>query len=297
MDAPSSVVKTCLNILQKVPPKKTGLALGLLKDALASNPDALNELLQRVVDFPLQSAEDPVTNRLFLLCEFNRHMDSYRSPFSDTYVPPLSGDHEHLSDALATFESHSNEVWAAYTQLYYGKEALGSVYVKEVANASFLACFLVQKTVENDERLAKGQWNSAHIVHVGNVVKGSAKYRISSTLSIAIDPTSDTCVSALVSRETEEQHKVSDHHAAVHASHLENIGKLIESIEIDMRSNLDVVTIPKTREVVTGLRCQGGAAAARPAGIPIMMARPPSFKKKSGLPPGAVAMPGMGGAH
>lgn len=272
-------------------------ALGLLKDALAvSSPDALNELLQRVVDFPLQSAEDPVSNRRFLLCDFNRNAEGcYRSPFSDTHVPPLSEDNQqHLSVSLATFESHSNEVWDAYTALYYGKEALGSVYVKEIANASFLACFLVQKTVDGDERLAKGQWNSAHIVHVGNVTKGSAKYRISSTLSISIDPSSETCVSAQVTRETEEQQKVAEQQHQVHASHLENIGKLIESIEIDMRSNLDVVTIPKTREVVTGLRSQGGA---RPMGIPIMMARPPSFKKKSGLPPGAVAMPGMGGAH
>jgi hypothetical protein len=226
-------------------------------------------------------------------------MDSYRSPFSDTYVPPLSGDDQHLPVALATFESHSNEVWDAYTQLYYGKEALGSVYVKEVANASFLACFLVQKTVEGDERLAEGQWNSAHIVHVGNLSKGTVKYRISSTISIAMDPNSDTCVSAQLTRETEEQHKVSDRTAAVHASHLENIGKMIE-----MRSNLDVVTIPKTREVLMGLRSGGTAAAAgRPAGIPIMMARPPSSssttptKKKSYIPAGAVAMPGMAGAH
>jgi capping protein beta len=272
--------------------------LGLLKDALASNPDILHELLQRVVDFPLASAEDPASNRRFLLCEFNRHMDSYRSPFSDTYVPPLSGDDQHLPIALATFESHSNEVWDAYTQLYYGKEALGSVYVKEVANASFLACFLVQKTVDGDERLAEGQWNSAHIVHVGNVSKGTVMFRISSTISIAMDPTSGTCVSAQVTRETEEQRKVSDRPAAVYANHLESIGKMIESIEIDMRSNLDVVTIPKTREVLMGLRssCAGG----RPAGIPIMMARPPSSaftKKKSYIPAGAVAMQGMGGAH
>lgn len=223
-------------------------------------------------------------DKSFLVCEFNKNQDgTYRSPYS-------TSDSQH-NDALLTFESHANEVWEAYVQLYYGREALGSVHVKEAPGGGVLvACFLVKKSVEHDERLPEGEWNSAHMVHVGNAKAGSAKYKISSTVTISMYPSNATNVSATVSRDTEQVHPAADL-----PSHLENIGKMIESIEIDLRSSLENVLIPKTREVASGLRQQQQRGGFRPSGgIPIMMARP---KKKSGPPAGAVAMPGMGGAH
>lgn len=301
MDAPSSTVKTCQAILQKAPPKTSGETLALLKDTLTS-ADACNELSQRIIDFPLtsssssSSAKDDVGKR-FLCCLFNKFQQSYRSPHTNTFVPPLAGaTGDHLPDDLRTFESHANEVWEAYTQLYYGKEALGSVYVKEATttnNLAFIACFLIQKQVEDhDERLAQGEWNSAHIVHIGKLGGGgasSAKYKISSTIWITMDPMSDTSLSAQVSRSTQETHTVSSQsgHNIIHASHLENIGKMIETIEIDMRSNLDVVTIPKTRQVVSGLRArqQTQQQQGPRMGIPVMLPRRPK---------GGIAMPGMG---
>jgi hypothetical protein len=57
-----------------------------------------------------------------------------------------------------------------------------------------------------------------------------------------IDPTADTCVSAHVSRTTTQTLPVSNQ---PYASHLENMGKMIEDIEIELRSNLDAVTIPR----------------------------------------------------
>jgi hypothetical protein len=192
---------------------------------------------------------------------------------------------------LRTFEQNANEVWDAYTQLYYGKDAVGSVYVKEVAGLSFSACFLVQKDVAEDERLQKGQWNSAHIVYAGKTLQGSTKYKISSTLVIFMDP-----ISARVTREKDETHKVSDPYSF--AGHLENIGKMIEKTEIDMRSNLEVVTLPKTLQGLESLRQPPSAV---PEGIPIMVALPPTGRiaktNNNGLPAGAMVMPGMGEAH
>lgn len=258
--------------------------LALIKDALASSDTALSELSQRVVDFPLRSAEDPLTKRDFILCEFNKNGSSHRSPHSNTFVPPL-GDEQHLlNDKLRTFELHANEVWEAYTQLYYGKEALGSVYVKE-GSISFLACFLISKHVENDERLAEGKWNSAHTVHVGKVSNGSCTYKIYSQIMISMDPTSDTNLGAHLSRVTEQTHRVIP--GQQYASHLENMGKMMEDIEIEVRSSLDAVTIPKSRHVVSVLRQKVGGAMM---GIPVMA---------RARPKGGVLMPGMmmGGAH
>lgn len=275
-------------------------ALDLIKEALASNPDTLQEILQKVFDFPLKSAEDTMAdNKRFLLCEFNRHLESYRSPFSNSYIPPHAGEEPRISDSLLTFEKHANEVWDTYTDLYYGKGAIGSVYVKPLAGVSFLACFLVQNNVQGDERLNSGQWNSGHIVQIGKISKGTAKYKIRSSISIAMEPSNDTCLSGQLCRDIEKTHEVNEQNSL--ANHLENVGKMIESIEIDLRSSLESVHIPKTQQVLENIRQPVPDAKA---GIPILHARLPSqqpksggSKKKSFLPPGAVAMPGMGGAH
>lgn len=258
--------------------------MALIKDALASSDAALSELSQRVVDFPLQSVEDPLTKRRFLLCELNKTGTSHRSPYSNTFVPPLENEQHLLNDKLRNFELHANEVWDAYTQLYYGKEALGSVYVKE-ASTSSLACFLISKTVENDERLAEGQWNSSHTVHIGKVINGVCTYKVYSQVMISMDPTCDTTLGAQLSRVTEQSERVVP--GQEYASHLENMGKMIEDVEIEVRSNLDAVTIPKTRHVVSGLRHKVGGPGM---GIPIMA---------RARPKGGVPMPGMmmGGAH
>jgi hypothetical protein len=211
-----------------------------------------------------------------------------------------------LSDKLRTLELHANEIWDSYTKLYYGKEAIGSVYLKESSSKSFVACFLISKTVHNDERLAEGQWNTAHIVQAGKLVHGtsSCTYKIQSQLMISLIPQSQIGISGQLFRTTEQTHSVSSE--APSASHLENIGKMIEDIEIDMRSNLDVVTIPRTRQVLSGLR--GSNKKNLPIcslddekkhtkikmGIPVM----PSFRhrgNKNAEGMGAIMLPGMTG--
>lgn len=54
----------------------------------ALRPELTEEWLQRV-DQPLKVATDPGTGRRFLVCDYNRDGDSYRSPWSNSYVPPL----------------------------------------------------------------------------------------------------------------------------------------------------------------------------------------------------------------
>ena len=46
-------------------------------------------------------------------------------------------------------ESQINKVWDAYRHHYYGKNAVGSVYLKEIEGLAFLACFLIQQDIVN----------------------------------------------------------------------------------------------------------------------------------------------------
>ena len=99
--------------------------------------------------------------RSFLLTPYNRDGDSHRSPWSNQYFPPLDeqeeGEGEELqyypSDALRALELEANELWEVYRELYYGGEAVGSVYLWDLESggggatgAGVLAgCFAVKK--------------------------------------------------------------------------------------------------------------------------------------------------------
>jgi capping protein (actin filament) muscle Z-line, beta len=264
MDAPSSTLQACLNILQKIPPSKSAETIGLLSDLLASNPDALSEVSKTLFPLPLDVEIDPTTQKNFLKCELNRLGDSYRSPWSNTFVPCVSGDVPY--NALRSLEAIANEVWESYRQLYYRHDSIGSVYLYETEekDGSFTGVFLIQKNV-SDETLAQGQWNSVHFVHVTQVTKGSSRYRIQSTVQVTMDPSEKTTIGARLTKVTDQSCVVSGI-----ASHVENLGKLIESAEIEIRSNLENVQIPKTKEIVDGIRKEVRKANGPPSAFAMM---------------------------
>lgn len=177
-------------------------------------------------------------------------------------MPSVSGDVP--SHACRSLEAIANEVWDSYRQLYYRHDSIGSVYLYETEenNGSFTGVFLIQKNV-NDETLAQGQWNSVHLVHVTQLTKGSSRYRIQSTVQVTMDPSEKTTLGARLTKDTDQSCVVSGI-----ASHVENLGKLIEAAEIEIRSNLENIQIPKTKEIVNGLRKE----VRKPNGPPLAFA-------------------------
>ena len=59
-------------------------------------------------------------------------------------------------------------------------------------------------------------------------------------------------LSANVSKETSKTCKVSS--SSISSSHIENIGTLIEANEIDLRSTVERVHIPKTHEIMNDIQ-------------------------------------------
>lgn len=99
--------------------------------------------------------------RPFLLTPYNRKGDSYRSPWSNKYqpAPPAAGQGKSEpyfpSDRLRALEKEANELWQVYGEMYYGGEAVGSVYVWEQegsggaaagGDGGFAGCFAVRKS-------------------------------------------------------------------------------------------------------------------------------------------------------
>lgn len=81
--------------------------------------------------------------RKYLLCDYNRDGDSYRSPWSNKYFPPLE-DVFYPSDSLRALEAEANELFDIYRDQYY-EGGTSSVYLWDLEGKGFAGCFAIKK--------------------------------------------------------------------------------------------------------------------------------------------------------
>jgi len=68
------------------------------------------------VDQPLEVRRCRKTGRDYLLCDYNRDGDSYRSPWSNEFDPPVE-DAEYPSDRVRKMEVRMGEGFDVYREL------------------------------------------------------------------------------------------------------------------------------------------------------------------------------------
>ncbi len=107
-------------------------------------PDLVEDLLS-AVDQPLKVAHDKGAKRDYLLCDYNRDGNSYRSPWSNKYDPPLK-DGAVPSAKLRDIEVEGNNVFDVYRELYY-EGGVSSMYAWDL-DAGFAAVVLFKKTAD-----------------------------------------------------------------------------------------------------------------------------------------------------
>jgi len=146
--------------------------------------------------YPLPLGSNPGGNteedRPYLETSFNKlGSNKYRNPWKP--VDTSSGE----SDILE-FEHTANEVWDAYRQLYYGHDAIGSVFVRRKGSdvrtgtpskakkgGALEALFGIQKKCVSDESGDEiSRWDSVHTVtiEVPNFEDGTCEYKIKSAV-------------------------------------------------------------------------------------------------------------------
>lgn len=232
--------------MRRLPPNKVEQNLSGLLNLL---PDETDELLQRV-DQPLEEATCHDTGRKFLLCDYNRDGDSYRSPWSNKYNPPLD-DGFTPPEKLRAMEIEANELFDAYRELYF-EGGTSSVYLWDL-QGGFAGCFLIKKAVSSNKFVKQGEWDSIHVIEVRNESPTKAHYKLTTTvmLNMNVEKTEvgETNLSGSLTRQTEMSSPVNEV-----KTHLANIGRMIEDLETDMRMNLNQLYILKTREVVNSIR-------------------------------------------
>jgi len=256
----SEALTASLSLLRRLPPHKVEQNVNGLLNLI---PEETDELLQRV-DQPLQVIVDASTGRQFLQCDYNRDGDSFRSPWSNRYFPPLD-DGFLPSEKLRNMEIEANELFDAYRELYF-EGGVSSVYLWELEGHGFAGCFLIKKKVDNSRSVKDGNWDSIHVVEVQELGNNRANYKLTTTILIHMDVERDEVGRALLSgsltRQTEKNNQAYNNDTA---SHISIIGRMIEDLETDTRQNLYELYLLKTRDVVNNIRdtkARAGLAAS-----------------------------------
>merc|ERR1711991_56081 len=169
-----------LDLMRRLPPKDVGENLAGVIDLV---PDLMDSLLS-AVDQPLRVEKDEASGKDFLLCDYNRDGDSYRSPWSNEYNPPLDYEGTFPSDRLRAFEEKANGVFDTYRSLYY-EGGVSSVYAWDL-DTGFACVVLIKKTEDGSgKKAAKGTWDSIHVVEVQEN-GAEATYKITSTIMLSL---------------------------------------------------------------------------------------------------------------
>merc|ERR1712193_349016 len=98
-----------LDMMRRLPPHHVERNLSNLIDIV---PDLCEDLLSSV-DQPLKIQKDKETGKDYLLCDYNRDGDSYRSPWSNKYEPPMD-DGAMPSNTLRNLEVEANKAFDQY---------------------------------------------------------------------------------------------------------------------------------------------------------------------------------------
>lgn len=235
-----------LDLMRRLPPQQIEKNLSDLIDLV---PDLCEELLSSV-DQPLKIASDKKVGKDYLLCDYNRDGDSYRSPWTNTYDPPLE-DGAMPSERLRKLEVDANAAFDQYRELYF-EGGVSSVYLWDL-DSGFAGVILIKK-VGDGSKMIKGCWDSIHVVEVQEKSSGrSAHYKLTSTSMLWLQTNrvgSGTMnLGGSLTRQVEQDAQVSEA-----SPHIANIGRLVEDMENKIRHTLYEIYFSKTRDIVNGLR-------------------------------------------
>jgi len=235
-----------LDLMRRLPPQQIEKNLSDLIDLV---PNLCEDLLSSV-DQPLKIARDKIVGKDYLLCDYNRDGDSYRSPWTNSYDPPLE-DGAMPSERLRKLEVDANAAFDQYREMYF-EGGVSSVYLWDLDHG-FAGVILIKKAGDGSQKI-KGCWDSIHVVEVQEKSSGrNAHYKLTSTAMLWLQtkkPGSGTMnLGGSLTRQVEMDASVSDVNP-----HIANIGKMVEDMENKIRSTLNEIYFGKTKDIVNGLR-------------------------------------------
>ncbi|KAI1338507.1 F-actin-capping protein subunit beta [Xylariaceae sp. FL0016] len=247
---------SALDLLRRLNPKDTTAHLNNL---ISLVPDLTEDLLSSV-DQPLTIKRCRQTGRDYLLCDYNRDGDSYRSPWSNEFDPPLAeaggsgedGGAAVPSDKVRRMEVRANEAFDVYRELYY-EGGVSSVYFWNLDDG--FAGVVLLKKVATPGGSSEGTWDSIHVFEAIDRAR-TTQYNLTSTVILSLSSASgglgDMDLSGNMTRQIEQELPAENDEQQI-----ANIGKLVEDMELKMRNLLQEVYFGKAKDVVGDLRSLG----------------------------------------
>lgn len=266
------LVDSMLDLLRRLPPTQIEENVSALVQIC---PDYADDLLGSV-DQPLKLKVDKATGKEYLACDYNRDGESYRSPWSNEYDPPLD-DGTVPSPKLRKLEIAANEAFDTYREMYF-EGGVSSVFLWDLDDGGFAGVVLLKKTLNPiSPSEPSGSWDSIHVFEAAERGR-QAHYKLTSTIMLQLitkrsdDGTApstgkegeswkrdgEVSLSGSMTRQTEQDHSLQDAN-----SHITNTGRMIEEMEIKMRNLLQEVYFGKTRDIVYDLRSTENLEKAR----------------------------------
>ncbi|KAI2626312.1 F-actin-capping protein subunit beta [Xylaria nigripes] len=249
---------SALDLLRRLNPKNTSDHLNAL---ITLAPDLTEDLLSSV-DQPLAVRRCRQSGRDYLLCDYNRDGDSFRSPWSNEFDPPLpdtpgaAGDERSgpalPSEKVRRMEIKANEVFDVYRELYY-EGGVSSVYFWNLDDG--FAGVVLLKKVATPGSSSEGMWDSIHVFEAIDRARYT-QYNLTSTVILSLATNSGNLGEMDLSGNMTRQVEI-ELPAENDEQQIANIGKLVEDMELKMRNLLQEVYFGKAKDVVGDLRSVG----------------------------------------
>lgn len=244
------------DLLRRLPPSKTQQNLNGI---ISLRPDLEEDLLS-AVDVALAVKRCSKTGRDYLCCDYNRDGNSYRSPWSNAFEPPI--DPDDAADLIPggrvrRMEENLNTAVDVYRELYY-EGGTSSAYLWALDDG-FAGVVLFKKSTNASASAGKGGWDSIHVFEVNEAAgKRSAHYRLTSTVILDLGLSSQSVdnldLAGNLTRQTQADLSCGFRDSEVELQHVVNIGRTVEDMETRMRNMLQEVYFGKAKDVVGDLR-------------------------------------------
>jgi len=244
---------SALSLTRRMPPNSIeNCVAGLISLVPKLTDDILNN-----VDVPLKVVTDPQDGRSYIKSEFCRDGDAYRSPWSNTYYEDgeaVEGDLFPRPD-LRALEVEANAIFDVYRRMYFNG-GYSSVYFFETTENdenAWGATFLIHKDVPETKELRAGFWDSTHVFDAKQVSPGRYKYQLTSAVMVSMQMQGDKIDKVDLSGSMTQQ-ETKTLPVDVEHTHIANIGRMLEELELRMRNDIEGIYIQKTRTIMNGMR-------------------------------------------
>lgn len=251
-EPPNPTLEDCVKLNGLLPTHMMEKNIEALSTVLYDYDDIFNEFLQRV-DKRTNINQDSECGP-FISCEQCRDGDSYRSPLSNKYYPPIEGG-RYPSPELRKFEIALNTAFKEYVKNYYSSNTLYSCYCWDLGDKiedGFGVAVLIKKTEK------ESSWDSINIMNVEfeKTNKIECTYSLITDIKICIQldrPNSGKLKYSGTIQKSSKKVKQLKKYLDIQEQ-LPEIGSMIEKQETELRGTFNGISINKSKEIINNSR-------------------------------------------